>query len=283
MNKKLNLILVLLFATILIFGLQVVGVNRALAQNSVVDDGQRDSDYDGLTDKSEKEVYHTDYLNPDTDKDGYLDAAEVIVGANPIDPTSPISQISASGDSDGEVVVKMNTTPWFISRAAAIISFVLMFLVVLIGTGMTTSYSYRIFNPVMSWLTHKYLSIALGVTLLVHIFSLIFDKFINFGLLDVLVPFHSNFQPVYLSLGMAGFYILLIIMATSIFLRIKTPKFWRATHYLVYPMFTFSLLHGLFIGTDSKLLFMKLLYGSTGLIFVMLVVYRFVLYRRNFK
>jgi hypothetical protein len=42
-----------------------------------------DSDADGLRDYEEKNIYHTDFKNPDTDSDGYQDGEEVKAGFNP--------------------------------------------------------------------------------------------------------------------------------------------------------------------------------------------------------
>jgi len=50
------------------------------------DPNQADTDGDGLTDKTEVDIYDTDPLNSDTDSDGYNDGREV---ANGYDPTRP--------------------------------------------------------------------------------------------------------------------------------------------------------------------------------------------------
>ena len=47
-----------------------------------------DSDGDGLSDWSEREVYNTDIDDPDSDSDGYGDASEVLAGSDPNDSTS---------------------------------------------------------------------------------------------------------------------------------------------------------------------------------------------------
>ncbi len=49
----------------------------------MVDEGERDSDQDGLT-ALQEQTYGSDPQNPDTDGDGYLDGAEVSSGYNPI-------------------------------------------------------------------------------------------------------------------------------------------------------------------------------------------------------
>jgi PKD repeat protein len=48
-----------------------------------------DSDGDGLSDGIEKYEIGTSPINPDTDGDGYSDGAEVAVGTDPLQPTSP--------------------------------------------------------------------------------------------------------------------------------------------------------------------------------------------------
>jgi hypothetical protein len=45
-----------------------------------------DSDFDGVPDKDEIEVYYTDPNNPDTDSDGYSDWIELISGYSPHNP-----------------------------------------------------------------------------------------------------------------------------------------------------------------------------------------------------
>lgn len=249
---------------LLIFGL-FFGVHGVRAENAAA----KDSDYDGLTDSVETSIYHTNPLNADTDGDGYLDSAEVLVGTNPLQPNTTAQ----------DVVQKTKTIsyPWYISRASAITGFIFMFLIVVLGTGMTMGYAYKMFNPVFAWVLHKYLSIAFLVSVLVHGFSLMFDTFIKFGFTDVLIPFMSSFKPLYVGFGVIGLYLLLIIALTSIFMRTRAPKFWRSVHYLVYPLFVFGCVHGFLTGTDSKTLWMQVLYGMTSVVFVWLVFYRFIM------
>ena len=179
---------------------------------------------------------------------------------------------------------KMESLPWYITRSSALSAYGLMFFVVVLGTGMTTSFAYRFVNPVRAWTIHKYLSITMTFLVFFHMFSLLFDKWLKFRLLDLFVPYAagsslSTVNPLYLSLGIVGFYLLLITMLVSIFLRLRTPRFWRATHYFVYPLFAMSLIHGLFLGTDSKATLMQGVYWFTGAVFIALLIYRFIFYR----
>ena len=178
----------------------------------------------------------------------------------------------------GGGAVKPSSVPWYISRAAAIVAYLLMFFIIVWGAGMTTGYTYKLTNPVNAWGIHKYMSISLGVAILVHMISLLLDKFVNFKISDILIPYHSSYRPFYLSLGIISFYILSAVILTSLLIRIKTPKFWRGVHYLVYPLFVISLIHGVKMGTDSSTLSMQIVYWATGVIFVGLISYRFIVY-----
>lgn len=61
--------------------------------DGVYDFADTDSDGDGLTDQEEREIYGTDWLTDDTDGDGFTDGAEILTGADPLDPGSIIDGI----------------------------------------------------------------------------------------------------------------------------------------------------------------------------------------------
>lgn len=176
----------------------------------------------------------------------------------------------------GNFAKQLPQLPWYITRASAVTAYLLMFVIVVIGAGMTTGYIYNLMNPVEAWSIHKNLSLSLGVTILIHITSLMFDKYINFSLIDLLVPFASKIKPLYVSLGIFAFYLILIAILTSLLIRLRLPNLWRKLHYLVYPIFALSALHGLLTGSDSKTMAMQVIYITTASIFVLIIGYRSV-------
>lgn len=163
---------------------------------------------------------------------------------------------------------------WYVTRSAAVSAYILMFLVIILGTGMTMGFAYKLFNPVRAWAIHQYLGITLGLMILLHIFSLLFDRFMNFSALDIFVPFYSEFKPLFLSAGIVAFYLLVSVLATSLILRNRKPVFWRTIHYWVYPFFFLSLVHGLSVGSDSHFPAMQAMYGFTGIIVILVTFYR---------
>jgi DMSO/TMAO reductase YedYZ heme-binding membrane subunit len=246
------------------------------AQTPSSSDYIKDSDYDGLSDQVEVNTYRTDPLKVDTDGDGYLDAAEVLSGSEALNPNDPADSLLAQ-NTQIDPNEAPSSLPWYIARSAGIGALVLMFLIIVLGVGMTTGYIYKYLNPVKSWLTHKYLSLALGLVIISHMIALLLDKFINLGLKDILIPFYSDFNPLYISFGIFGFYILLIVIFTSIWFRLKYKKTWRSVHYFVYALFAFSVVHGFFMGTDSQTMIMQAVYISTSLIFLLILIYRFII------
>lgn len=168
--------------------------------------------------------------------------------------------------------------PWYIARSAGITAYLLMYLTVILGSGMTSSYIYKLINPVNSWMIHKYLGIALSLTLLAHIFSLLFDNFIKLGWADLFIPFHSPFRTTAVALGVFGLYIIIAVMITSLFFRLKYQRSWRAVHYTVYPLFILSFFHGVYAGTDSSAFLVQIMYWFTGVTFAGLLLYRFLVY-----
>ena len=84
----------------------------------------------------------------------------------------------------------------------------------------------------------------------VHLAGTLFDRFVPFGLTDVLVPLASHWSPVPVALGVVSLYLLVAVEVTSL-LRARMPaRAWRAVHWLSFPLFGLVQLHLLLAGTD---------------------------------
>ncbi|MEK7130306.1 MAG: ferric reductase-like transmembrane domain-containing protein [Patescibacteria group bacterium] len=242
--------------------------------------GVKDTDFDGLTDQGENRIFLTNPTLPDTDGDGYLDSAEILMGSDPLDLHDPEVTFALQR---GTAKPQEIPWPWYIARAAGLAGYFILFIMVILGISIQTRIAYKIIKPVSALALHRFMGIALSITMLAHIISLLFDKYLKFTIIDVLVPLVSPFKPVYMSLGIIGLYLLSAVIITSLFLRIKWPRLWRLLHYLTYPIFLLFFLHGVLIGTDTALPLMTYAYWITGLIASAFVFFRLYRYWRKIQ
>jgi len=246
----------------------------------------KDSDFDGLTDQAEIQMFFTNPFISDTDGDGFIDGAEIISGTNPNDASDPRDTFSSADykkyQQNYEKIIDTNVAqkefsaswPWYTSRASGIIAYILLFLLIVSGIGIKTGFIYKITNPDLSWVIHRNISFIMTISIVIHCISLLFDEYIKFTLLDVLSPFAPKVGGVYLSMGIISFYIIIAAIITSLFYQQKYPRVWQIVHYLPYPVFILIFLHGTMMGSDSKTFVMQAVYWTTGISFILLLIYR---------
>lgn len=111
--------------------------------------------------------------------------------------------------------------------------------------------------------------------LLAHMMLLIIDHYEPYTILEIILPFTSGYKPLISSLGTVAFYLFFVVMITSdIWLQKMNRNVWKKTHFYVFPAWILSLIHGLFIGTDTGNIFVLLFYGVTANITVFLLILR---------
>lgn len=153
--------------------------------------------------------------------------------------------------------------PWYAVRAAGFIASGLLFLLMVSGIGQVTGLTYRFIEPLKAWALHKALAFALAASILVHILFLLIDKFLPFNLVQVLVPFASNYTNGVPFLGMAlgGFavglgilamYGVAVLIASSLGWIDTKKGAWRVLHYISYAVVVFVFVHALTTGSDLK-------------------------------
>ena len=180
-------------------------------------------------------------------------------------------------------LLKLDTVEgvWYMIRAAGLVAYLLLWLSTVWGLAVAS----KIFDPVLhrafTFDTHEWLSLlAIGFTVL-HVGGLLFDAYLPFSVVQVLVPFTSSFQPLWVGIGVIGMYLTFLVTVTF-YLRTKIgQKTFRAIHLLSFAAYAGVTLHSLFTGTDSSLLSTKLVYASSALVVVLLTAYWYVKTRLN--
>src|SRR5512147_1368345 len=142
---------------------------------------------------------------------------------------------------------------WYVTRAAGLTSYILLWLSMIWGLAIST----RIFAPALegtySYDFHEFLSLlGLGFVLL-HVIVLVVDKYLPFTIWQILVPFVDSYRPLWVGLGVIGFYIFLLVTVTFYMRQSIGAQAFRSIHILSLAGYLGATLHGFFAGTDSAL------------------------------
>jgi methionine sulfoxide reductase heme-binding subunit len=163
---------------------------------------------------------------------------------------------------------------WIILRAAGVAAYVAFFLSVAWGLISSTSLVTKRISKPTSTAFHATVASAGLALLAIHMVGLFVDRFVPFSLSDLVIPLKSDYRPVSVGFGIVAMYGMVVILVSSWLRKRLGTVWWRRLHLLAVPMFTLSLLHGLFAGSDSGRPWMFAMYVGTGLITLFLVIVR---------
>ncbi|MBK7318617.1 MAG: hypothetical protein IPO36_00855 [Anaerolineales bacterium] len=143
---------------------------------------------------------------------------------------------------------------WYLSRATAFVSLTLLWLSMALGLGITNKMARLWPGMPATFAIHEYVSLLGLAFAMFHALVILGDQYINFTLLQLLVPFSTvDYRPFWVGVGQIGFYVW-VIVAVSFYVRpVIGQKFWRFLHYASFGMYLMGILHGIFSGTDTSL------------------------------
>lgn len=141
---------------------------------------------------------------------------------------------------------------WYIIRASALVSFLLLYISIFFGTVSGLPGIRKYFLRLRSLNFHCWISLQALIFAVAHAIALLFHQYIEFSLADILIPFHSSFEPVLTGLGTIVFYLIIILVVTSYARKYISQKVWRSIHFLNIALYAFSIIHALYLGTDLK-------------------------------
>lgn len=107
----------------------------------------------------------------------------------------------------------------------------------------------------------------------IHACLLLYDTYQPYTLKSILIPFASPNDPILTGMGTIATYLLIVVIFTSDFMKEFGRSLWKKTHYLVFPLWMLSAIHGLFIGSDSQTGWGDALYLSTAFMVVLSILY----------
>jgi sulfoxide reductase heme-binding subunit YedZ len=165
--------------------------------------------------------------------------------------------------------------PWYVARGSGLIAAVALTILMLSGIGLVTGFTFRFLEPLTAWASHRALGLTFGIAVLIHIVSLLFDTFVPFSLLQLLVPWLSSYRPVvlagvnlgslYVAMGVLALYGVAVVIITSLLWVDKKQHRWKLLHYLSYFIILLVFVHALYLGTDLARGFARWLWIAVGI------------------
>ena len=139
---------------------------------------------------------------------------------------------------------------WYITRASAIVAWILLTLSVLWGILLKTRILRGADNPEWLKVVHRFISGLAMLMVITHMVSLYLDSYIEFTVADLLIPFASEFEPWGVALGVIGMWAMVLVWATSMAMQWIPQPVWKAIHFLSYLSLFAVAMHSGMVGSD---------------------------------
>jgi branched-subunit amino acid transport protein len=186
------------------------------------------------------------------------------------------SSSTITNNSQPALSAPVNHSYWYLSRAAAIVAYLLFFVNLFLGLGLRAHPVQKMIGKFQVLDLHKFTALLGFGFVALHVFSLLGDRYFNYTLPQLFLPGNSPYRQVWITVGIIAFYGLLIIILSHYVRKFIWKRAWRFIHYLSFLIFVAVLLHSILSGTDLSALWGKWLYVTTGTATVFLFLWRFV-------
>src|SRR5512138_3758388 len=119
---------------------------------------------------------------------------------------------------------------WYVTRASGLTGYFLIWLSMVWGFAIPTKILQPAVEGTFAYDFHEHLSLmGLGFILL-HVVVLMFDHYLPFNIIQILIPFVDSYRPLWVGLGIISFYILLLVTFTFYLRQQIGSKAFRSIH-----------------------------------------------------
>lgn len=164
-------------------------------------------------------------------------------------------------------------TMWYITRAAGLTSYLLLWLSVAWGMAVSSKILDALLHRSFTYDFHEFLSLAAIGFIALHMGVLFFDSYMPYNLAQMLVPFLSPYRPLWVGIGVIALYLTLLVTGTFYLRGRIGMKAFRSIHILSLVAYLGVTLHGLMSGADSSLPVVLVMYAGTFLVVIFLTAY----------
>ncbi len=154
---------------------------------------------------------------------------------------------------------------WYMSRGAAFVALGLLWVSMMLGLLITDKLAKEWPGAPVAFALHEFVSLLGLAFALFHALILLGDRYINYQLTQILMPFGSvQYHPIWVGIGQIGFYTWAIISATFYVRKLIGSKAWKIIHYVSFFNFMIAIMHGIASGTDSATPWAQTVYWVMG-------------------
>lgn len=169
---------------------------------------------------------------------------------------------------------------WIVSRSSGIVAFVLVTVSVFLGLTMAGKPLRQPGVTRSLKALHEQTALAALVAIAVHGVGILFDPWLQPGVVGVLVPFAAPLHRLSVGLGILAAYTALLLGISFYFRRRIGPRAWRQAHRATIAVYVLGLLHALGAGSDTGSPFFLAWALGSGAPIALLFVYRLGASRR---
>ncbi len=141
---------------------------------------------------------------------------------------------------------------WYATRGTGAMTLLLLTASVVLGIGEVRAWRPGGAPRFTIAAMHRTVSLLAVALLVVHIGTTLLDPFPPIGALNAIVPFQTDYRPLWLGLGTIASDLLVALALTSLVRRRLGYRAWRGVHWLAYGCWPVALVHGIGAGSDTR-------------------------------
>jgi len=141
---------------------------------------------------------------------------------------------------------------WFATRGAGLMTWAVAAASVIVGLLLSSKVMGK--QPGFPWLLdiHRFFSTLTSVFLGLHLVTLWADSFVEFGPVELFVPFTSEWRPLAIAWGVLSMYLMLAVQLSSLVKDRIPARTWHGIHLLSYLTLILGTVHAWQSGSDVR-------------------------------
>jgi methionine sulfoxide reductase heme-binding subunit len=139
---------------------------------------------------------------------------------------------------------------WYFARGSGIVTLLLLTASTVLGLLSTARAATREWSRFVVQAVHRNVSLLIVVFLGLHVATIVLDGFVPVRWVDAVIPFLSQYKPLWVGLGAIVVDLLAAVIVTSLWRVRIGARAWRTVHWLAYAAWPVAVLHGVGVGSD---------------------------------